>query len=172
MKTLPGPLEQVPTLFSSRETGPLWYRGLAQEPEAAFAPTLDSILKRMGARAIVVGHTTVLPGRITPRFGGRVVQIDSGMLDGTFFPGGAPSALVMQGDKMTAVYLDRREPLAVPAWRRRPNNNGLQREQHDGFAEPGDAVLEVLDDQIAPHQHRLLFVPSSRHPPPVPSPRG
>jgi len=50
-------------------------------------------------------------GRITPRFGSRVVQIDSGMLDGTFFPGGAPSALVIEGGAMTAVYLDRREPL-------------------------------------------------------------
>ena len=110
MKTLPGDPAQVATLFSSRETGPLWYRGLAQEPEAAFAPTLDSILKRMGARAIVVGHTPSV-GRITPRFGGRVVQIDSGMLDGTFFPGGAPSALVIEGGSMTAVYLDRREPL-------------------------------------------------------------
>ena len=110
LKTLPGDPAQVATLFSSSETGPLWYRGLAQEPEAAFAPTLDSILKRMGARAIVVGHTPSV-GRITPRFGGRVVQIDSGMLDGTFFPGGAPSALVIEGGSMTAVYLDRREPL-------------------------------------------------------------
>ena len=108
MKGLPGDPAQIPTLFSSRETGPLWYRGLAQEPEAAFAPTLESILKRMGARAIVVGHTPAV-GRITPRFGGRVVQIDSGMLDGTFFPGGAPSALVIEGGTMTAVYLDRRD---------------------------------------------------------------
>ena len=114
MKGLPGDPAQIPTLFSSRETGPLWYRGLAQEPEEAFAPMLDSILKRMGARAIVVGHTPSV-GRITSRFGGRVVQIDSGMLDGTFFPGGVPSALVIHGGTMTAVYLDRREPLgSVP----------------------------------------------------------
>ena len=114
MKGLPGEPAQIPTLLSARETGPLWYRGLAQEPEAAFTPTLESILKRMGARAIVVGHTPAV-GRITPRFGGRVVQIDSGMLDGTFFPGGAPSALVIEGGTMTAVYLDRRDPLgSVP----------------------------------------------------------
>ena len=40
--SLPIPLEQVPTLFSASETGPLWYRGLANEPEASLAPTLDS----------------------------------------------------------------------------------------------------------------------------------
>ena len=72
---------------------------------------LDGILARLGARAIVIGHTTVLPGRIATRFGGRVVQIDTGMLDGTFYPKGVPAALELQGDTVTAIYLDRREPL-------------------------------------------------------------
>ena len=112
--SLPVPLDQVSTLFSASETGPLWYRGLANEPEAELAPTLDLILERMRARAIVIGHTTVLPGRINTRFGGRVIQIDTGMVNGEFYPGGVASALELQGDKMTAIYLDRREPLAVP----------------------------------------------------------
>jgi hypothetical protein len=111
--SLPVPLEQVSTLFSASETGPLWYRGLANEPEETLAPTLDSILQRMGARAIVIGHTTV-PGRIKERFGGRVIQIDTGMAAGEFYPGGVASALELLGNKMTAIYLDRREPLATP----------------------------------------------------------
>jgi hypothetical protein len=102
-------------LLGASETGPLWYRGLAQEPEDVFAPTLTAILERLGARAIVVGHTTVLPGRIASRFGGRVVQIDTGMLDGTFYPKGVPAALELKGDTATAIYLDRREPLPLPA---------------------------------------------------------
>jgi calcineurin-like phosphoesterase family protein len=111
----PVPIEQVPMLFSASETGPLWYRGLASEPEAALAPTLDTILMQMRARAIVIGHTTVLPGRILPRLGGRVIQIDSGMVAGEFYPGGVASALELQGDKATAIYVDRREALEVPA---------------------------------------------------------
>jgi len=111
-KALPGDPALVPSLFSAGEKGPLWYRGLAQEPEAAFTPTLAAILKQMGARAIVVGHTPT-GGRIAARFGGRVVQIDTGMLDGAFFPGGVPSALLIEGQAMTAVYLDRREPLGT-----------------------------------------------------------
>jgi hypothetical protein len=111
----PVPLEQVPMLFSASETGPLWYRGLANEPEAQLAPTLDTILMQMHARAIVIGHTTVLPGRILPRLGGRVIQIDSGMVAGEFYPGGVASALELQGDKATAIYVDRREPLDLPA---------------------------------------------------------
>ena len=85
------------------------------EPEATLAPTLDAILMQMRARAIVIGHTTVLPGRILPRLGGRIIQIDSGMVAGEFYPGGVASALELQGDKATAIYVDRREPLDVPA---------------------------------------------------------
>jgi hypothetical protein len=113
LMSLPVPLEQVAGLFSAGETGPLWYRGLANDPEPALAPTLDIILERMKARAVVIGHTTI-PGKITPRLGGRVIQIDTGMLNGEFYPGGAPSALELLGDKATAIYLDRREPLALP----------------------------------------------------------
>ena len=113
LQSLPVPLEQVAALFAASETGPLWYRGLANEAEASLAPTLDTILTRMNARAIVIGHTTVLPGKITPRLGGKVIQIDTGMVNGEFYPGGVASALELQGDKLTAIYLDRREPLAV-----------------------------------------------------------
>ena len=111
LAALPADPEAVTRLLAAGETGPLWYRGLALEPEDTFAPTLTAILERLGARAIVIGHTTVLPGRIAPRFGGRVVQIDTGMLDGTFYPKGVPAALELRGDAATAIYLDRREPL-------------------------------------------------------------
>jgi calcineurin-like phosphoesterase family protein len=121
----PVPIEQVPMLFSASDTGPLWYRGLANEPEAQLAPTLDTILMQMRARAIVIGHTTVLPGRILPRFGGRVIQIDSGMVAGEFYPGGVASALELRGDTATAIYVDRREALDVPALKAAPAAAGL-----------------------------------------------
>jgi hypothetical protein len=113
--SLPVPLDQVPMLFSASETGPLWYRGMANEPEETLAPTLETMMMQMRARAIVVGHTVVAPGRIVTRLGGRVIQIDSGMVGGQFFVGGAPSALELKGDTATAIYLDRKEPLTVPA---------------------------------------------------------
>jgi hypothetical protein len=111
------PPEQLATQLSSKETGPLWYRGLAQEPEAAFLPRLETILKSLGARAVVIGHTPVLPGQIATRFGGRVIQIDAGMLDGEFFPRGVAAALELQGGALTAIYDDRREPITAPEFR-------------------------------------------------------
>jgi hypothetical protein len=116
MAALPTDPAQLAALMSVSETGPLWYRGLANQPEEALSLVLPTILEQMQARAIVVGHTPVLPGRISTRLGGRVIQIDTGMLVGEFFPGGVPSALELRGDALTAIYLDRREALpALPA---------------------------------------------------------
>ena len=107
--------EQTLAMLSSSETGPLWYRGLAEEPEPAFAPALTNILELLGARAIVIGHTVTADFRITRRFDGRVIQIDTGMLGGTFYPGGMPSALEIRGDVLTAIYQSGRERLSAPA---------------------------------------------------------
>jgi hypothetical protein len=112
---LPVPPERIPDLLSAAEHGPLWYRGLAQEPEDTFAPALGTILEQIRARGFVIGHTPTLTGRVVTRFGGRVVQIDGGMLGGEFFPKGTPVALEVRGAEMTAIYLDRRERVETPA---------------------------------------------------------
>ena len=91
--------EEALAMLSSSETGPLWYRGLAEEPEPAFAPALTNILELLGARAIVSGTPCPADFRITRRFDGRVIQIDTGMLGGTFYPGGMPSALEIRGTR-------------------------------------------------------------------------
>ena len=91
--------------------GPLWYRDLALDDTPLDEADVVDILDRLRARAIVVGHTVTADGRIRARFGNRVVQIDTGMLDGTFYPGGRPSALEMRGDTLTAIYADRRDAL-------------------------------------------------------------
>jgi hypothetical protein len=94
--------------------GPLWYRGLADGAPDVGQADVEAILAALGARAIVVGHTVSTGLRITSRFGGRVVQIDTGMLDGEFYPGGAPSALEIHGGTWTAIYDGARVPL-VPS---------------------------------------------------------
>ena len=102
--------EQVQAMLSTRETGPLWFRGLAEEREPAFALQVAEILRTLGARAIVIGHTVTDDFRITTRFG-RVVQIDTGMLGGTWYPGGVASALDIRDDALTAIYEKGRDTL-------------------------------------------------------------
>jgi len=106
-KTRAAPLASL----AARVDGPLWYRGLAEEPES-FGPQLTDILSKLGARAIVVGHTVSTTGRILTRFDGRVVQIDTGM-QRAYVPNGRASALEIRRGEATAIYVDRREPVAI-----------------------------------------------------------
>jgi hypothetical protein len=86
--------------------GPFWYRGLADADAAA----VDDVLSGQQARAIVVAHTVTPNGRIRTRFGGKVVQIDTGMQP-AYVTGGRASALQIAGGVMTAIYVDRRDVL-------------------------------------------------------------
>jgi hypothetical protein len=63
-------------------SGPLWYRGLLPEggPPQASDEAIASMLQAYGAKAFVVGHTTL--DRIGVFHGGRVFGIDAGIKDG------------------------------------------------------------------------------------------
>jgi hypothetical protein len=89
--------------------GPLWYRGLVDG--SIGAPEVDGVLKAVGAKTIVVGHTVTETRRITSHHDGKVIAIDTGMLDGTFFPNGQASALEIKDGTMTAIYIGKREPV-------------------------------------------------------------
>ena len=99
--------------LGARVDGPMNYRGLAQEPDT-FASQVDEILARQSARAIVTAHTVTPDGRVRVRFGGKVIQIDTGMQP-AYAPNGRASALEMSGGVFTAIYEDRRDVLEVPA---------------------------------------------------------
>lgn len=112
----PGPT--VPDALTTGTSGPLWYRGLIDDRAAAGpvdAAAVDAVLKAIGARAIVVGHTASRDFRIRVGASGRVIQIDTGMLGGDSFPGGRASALEIAGDTFTAIYAGQREPLPITA---------------------------------------------------------
>jgi len=103
----------------AREDGPLWYRGLMQEPDT-FAPEVDTILAAQHAQTIVVAHTVSSGGRIGVRFDGKVIGIDTGMQQ-AYVPDGRASALEIKGGVFTAIYTDKREVIAggrIPAGRR------------------------------------------------------
>jgi len=83
---------------------PLWYRGLALEPEERNEKGLDKMLGRLDAHYMVLGHTVLPVHAITARFNNRVFLIDTGMLKSYY--GGRASALEIRGGKITAYYAD------------------------------------------------------------------
>ena len=60
------------------EFGPLWYRGLSGREPVAAPETVQAMLDRHDARHVVIGHTPT-GGAIWSRYGGKVIQIDSGI---------------------------------------------------------------------------------------------
>jgi calcineurin-like phosphoesterase family protein len=94
------------------EDGPLFYRGLALQPDA-FETQVDEVLAKQKARAIVVGHTlTSGDNRIRVRWGGKVLQLDTGM-QSAYVPTGRASALEIRNGVFTAIYVDRRDVLVT-----------------------------------------------------------
>jgi hypothetical protein len=93
-----------------RDDGPLWFRGYDQWSEEEGVPQIEKVLAAYDAGHFVVGHTVQRVTHIRSRFGGKVFLIDTGMLT-TYWPGGRPSALEIDGGKFTAQYLDGQEVL-------------------------------------------------------------
>ena len=60
------------------ENGPTWFRGYSKLPEAEACALLEQALGSLGARRMVVGHTTSR-GEIDVRCGGRFAVIDVGI---------------------------------------------------------------------------------------------
>ena len=103
-----------PRLASSLSVGPdgpLWYRGLADESLELPAADVLAVLSTLGASTIVVGHTVAPNLQIRTRYDGRVVQIDTGMLGGTFYPGGRASALEIKDGIFTAIADGKRQTI-------------------------------------------------------------
>lgn len=98
--------------LATGENGPLSYRGLAREDETALLPSVLKVLQSMGVKAVVIAHTPTGDGKIRPRFGGRVVMVDVGMLAEL---GGHLAALEVEPDaSLTAIYPTGRETLMGP----------------------------------------------------------
>ncbi len=100
--------------LSVRVDGPLWFRGYDQWSEEEGTAQAGKLLDAYKATHIVVGHTVQKSGRIRPRFDGKVLLIDTGMLS-SYYPGGRASALEIRDDaKFTAEYMNEQVVLLVP----------------------------------------------------------
>ncbi|MFH1756000.1 MAG: hypothetical protein ABIA59_09880 [Candidatus Latescibacterota bacterium] len=75
---------------------PVWARHYSYEVDDNDCDTLRTVLTRMGAKRMIVGHTVQDAG-ITSRCGGAVWCIDTGM---SAYYGGAPQVLEITGDSI------------------------------------------------------------------------
>ena len=93
--------------------GPLWFRGLALRPEPEVDRFIGGLLRRFGVARVVVGHSVTPSRRIIARADGRVLLIDTGMLEGAYR--GQPSALELVDGRISAIYPGERVRLDASA---------------------------------------------------------
>jgi len=101
------PLANIGSSSLLHGEGPLWFRGYSTWTDQEGAGRIAALLRKYHLKRFVTAHTPQLPGHITTRFGGTLFLIDTGMLDGRFFPGGRPAALEIVGDVATPLYVER-----------------------------------------------------------------
>ncbi|HEY5623512.1 MAG TPA: metallophosphoesterase [Gammaproteobacteria bacterium] len=82
--------------------GPLWYRGTVGCSAPIERGRLETALSSADATRVVVGHTPTASARIEARLGGSVLRVDTGMLSDYY--GGRAAALILEGDRVGAVY--------------------------------------------------------------------
>lgn len=87
--------------------GPLWFRGYSTWTEQEGRQLMPALLKKYKVKRFVTAHTPQPSGHITTRFGNTLYLIDTGMLDGKFYPNGRPSALEINEDTVTPMYVEK-----------------------------------------------------------------
>lgn len=81
--------------------GPLWYRGNVSCPGIVEAYRLEAALAGISADRVVVGHTPTPTRQVLQRFGGRIIEIDTGMLN--FYYNGSGNALVLENGNVAVL---------------------------------------------------------------------
>lgn len=84
--------------------GPLWYRGNAMCSERVEADKLDRVLQAIGANRVVIGHTPTPLREVVQRLDGRVIEIDTGMLNEYY--SGSANALIIDSNGLLVVNQD------------------------------------------------------------------
>lgn len=81
--------------------GPTWYRGTAACKALVEGDSLQAALNKIGAARVVVGHTSTVTRKVQQHMGGRVLEIDTGMLNEIY--DGMGHALVIESSHTSVV---------------------------------------------------------------------
>ncbi|MBT8111746.1 MAG: metallophosphoesterase [Gammaproteobacteria bacterium] len=144
-------------LFDS--DGPLWYRGSVSCGELIEEYRLLAALAALGADRVVVGHTPTPNRRILQRFEGRLIEVDTGMLN--FYYKGSGNALILDGKTVSVVNqsgADTYSPIEHPRGVGiRPDN--MSTEALQGLLENG----EILSQQEDPSGRSIVKISDGRN---------
>jgi len=80
---------------------PLWYRGTVGCSALIEGDIVSAALLAVGAKRVVIGHTPTVTRHVLQRDGGRVIEIDTGMLKAAYK--GVGNALIIEGDTVSVV---------------------------------------------------------------------
>jgi hypothetical protein len=84
--------------------GPLWYRGNVMCSERVEEDKLNNVLEAIGADRVVIGHTPTPNRRVLERMDGRIIEIDTGMLNNYY--GGSANVLIIDSNGTMVVNQD------------------------------------------------------------------
>ena len=81
--------------------GPTWYRGTASCSSLVEGDALNAALDEIGAKRVVFGHTTTITRQVQQRMNGRIVEIDTGILNSHYE--GSGNALIIEDGQLAVV---------------------------------------------------------------------
>ena len=125
--------------------GPLWYRGNVRCGDLIEEPRVVAALAAIDADRVVVGHTPTPNRKVLQRFDGKLIEIDTGMLNAYYR--GSGNALVLDGETV-AVLNEHAENFTVPA--PHPRNVGtrpgmMSAEELQELLETGEILSQAVD---------------------------
>jgi hypothetical protein len=131
-------------LFHSE--GPLWYRGNVACGGLVEEYRLEGALQAIGATRVVVGHTPTPSRQVLQRFDGRLIEIDTGMLN--FYYKGSGNALVLEGDTVMVLNQSGAAPAAPIAHSRSVGMRPviMSPEELQRLLEQGEIVSQTTDE--------------------------
>ena len=97
--------------------GPLWYRGNVACSRLIEEDRLLESLQAIGATRVVIGHTPTPERRVLQRMDGRVLEVDTGMLNNHY--NGRGNALILEGDSVATINEDSTELVSAAEHPRR-----------------------------------------------------
>ncbi len=84
-----------------KPAGPLWYRGSSICSGLMEGDGLNASLEKVGATRVAIGHTTTITRHIQQRINGRVLEINTGILESVYE--GSGYALIIQDGALSII---------------------------------------------------------------------